>query len=59
MSNIIYLTPDRIAQAQLRAAGRHLATPRLSVAERVHRRKHARRMLAFAAKSGGKHVAGS
>ena len=50
MSNITYLTPELLAQARSRLAGRHLAALRLSAAERARHRRHARRMLAFAQK---------
>jgi hypothetical protein len=50
MSNVIYLTTERIAQARSRLAGRYLAAPRLSPTERARRRQHAKRMLVFAQK---------
>lgn len=48
MNNVISLTPERIAQAWCRVAGRHLDAPKLAPAERARKMQHAQRMLTFA-----------
>jgi hypothetical protein len=47
MADVIYLNPERVAQARLRIAGRYLDTAPLSPEERARRRRHGERMLAF------------